>query len=138
MKPIKIYLIHLVVLTGLTMLLTYGFASAFEVRLGYAYLVFKISIKASSVGCLSLLLFYFRTADQSPLKIILICTLCFVLVTLLGFVATIYTIWYSNIPEEIIIYQQKGLLMNVPHVLSALITGIGTAAILIKMRSKSR
>ena|SRR5688572_15616554 len=138
MKPIKTYILYLLLLLSLTVFFNRFLASMYDVKFGFIYLLVRTYVLTDAIACLSLLLFFIKSTYESSLKIILICTACFLLVSFFGFLGSYLTVWYSNIPEEILMFQQNGLLVNGVNILAAFVTSFATATVLILMKAKNR
>lgn len=137
MKPIITYSFYLCLLLSLTVTLNRFFSTVCDVNQGFLFLLIKTYVLTDAIACLSLLVFYLKSTYESSLKIILICTACFLLVSFFGFLGSYLTMWYSNIPEEIIMFQQNGLLVNGVNILAAFVTSFVTATVLILTKAKN-
>jgi hypothetical protein len=138
MKPIKIYILHLFILTLLTLVFNMVVGAIYKIRLWDIFYQTRIYLLTDVVACLSLLLFYMKSVLRSPRLIVVICSICFLLVSLFGFIGQVFMVWYSNIPKEIITYKMIGIPLCFAKVVAAFITSCFTATnniLLIKIKN---
>jgi hypothetical protein len=138
MKQILTYFFYLIVLICLTLFFDLFLISILKINTGFVFLLLKTYVLTDSIACLSLLLFFMKSTYQSLGRIIFINTFCFVLVSLFGLIGSYATVWYSNIPEEVMLLQQVGAQVNLVNSLAAFLTTTIFALVLILMRSKNR
>src|SRR5687767_1972805 len=137
MKPIKIYILYLLLLISLTLILNRFLVSIYDLKFGFIFLLIRTFVLTDAIACLSLLLFFIKSTHESTLKIILISIACFLLVSFFGFIGSYLTIWYSNIPEEILMFQQNGLSVNLVNILAAFVTSVVTSLLLVLTKPKN-
>jgi hypothetical protein len=138
MKPIKIYILHLFILTLLTLVLNMGVGWLYRVSFWDIFFEIRIYFFTDAVACLSLCMFYIKSTLKSSFLIIIVCTICFLLVSLFGYIGQRTMVWYSNIPEEVIIHMTIGLPLCFAKLVAAFITSSFTAItniLLIKIKN---
>jgi hypothetical protein len=129
MKQIKIFILHLVILTVLSLFFYVVLLTIYGFRLDMALYLFKLYFLWDIAACTSLFLFYINPTLKSKRWIILICLLCALLTSLLGSFGATLSVWYSNIPDEVLLYWVLAFPLTMSKALAGLVSSGITAGI---------
>lgn len=130
MRQILIFIFHTTILLIISAIFYLLVGHAFHQDFRHVFILSKSFLYTNVIGSLSLLLFFIPSSLKSPLKIISICSICLVLTSILGALVSFYNVWFSNIPEEVVLYSLFGFPLAISNALASLITCLLTAIML--------
>ena len=137
MRPVKTYLLHLFILTLLTLVLDLCLSGIFHIHWWQVYLQAKTYFITDLFACLSLFLLNLKST-KSVAGTIIICLLCCLFTVILGYGMAYLNIWYSNIPLLVIMNQKLGVPLLFAKILASVATCTFTAFNTIRSVSKMK
>lgn len=135
MKSILIYIFHLIVLSWIAGIFIISAVVNHHTGAFKVIEQMKPLALVDNITCATLFLFAIESNRRSIKKILLICIICWILTSIVSTIVAYLVIWYSNIPEMVIRYQQMGIDLAIGNLVASFIASAVTAWILI-LRTK--